>query len=84
MEKEGKSAEKIARYLHKKRRDIGLKYKDRTPPDKRKVIKERNTEKYGDPLGPTIDYLRNNKNRSWEQIIESATRTGGDDINFSE
>ena len=36
-------------------------------------------EKYGDKLGPTIEYLRA-QGKTWEQIIESATRAGGKDL----
>jgi hypothetical protein len=59
----------------------GVKYKDLTPEQLREAIYARNRVKYGDPLGPTIDYLRN-KGKSWEDIIESAARTGGRDLGF--
>ena len=36
-------------------------------------------QKYGDKLGPTIEWLQS-KGKSWTQIIESATRTGGKDL----
>ena len=36
-----------------------------------------NMADYGDELGPTIEYLRNAKNKSWDDIIESASRPGG-------
>ena len=42
-------------------------------------IYARNIEKYGDKLGPTVDWLRA-KGKSWEQIIESAGRSGGEDL----
>jgi hypothetical protein len=52
-----------------------------TPVDKLAEIYARNVQKYGDKLGPTIDWLRS-KGKSWDQIIESATRTGGKDLGF--
>ena len=61
------------------RRDIGIKYKDLTPADKLAEIYARNLEKYGDKLGPTIDYLRG-KGKSWEEITEGASRSGGADL----
>ncbi|MFJ6480954.1 MULTISPECIES: FG-GAP-like repeat-containing protein [unclassified Streptomyces] len=79
MRAAGASPEVIARTLHKARRDIGVKYKDLTPEPKRNEIYERNLGKYGDKLGPSIDWLRAN-GKTWEQIIESATRTGGKDL----
>jgi hypothetical protein len=36
---------------------------------------------HGDPLGPTIDWLRA-QGKSWEEIIESAMRPGGADLGF--
>lgn len=71
----GKTNEEIAIELHSLRREIGVKYKNLTPTEQREKIYQRNLELYGDPLGPTIDYLRNVQSKSWEQIIESATRT---------
>ncbi|VTR97042.1 polymorphic toxin-type HINT domain-containing protein [Tuwongella immobilis] len=75
----GKSPEEIARALYQARRDIGIKFKDMTPADELAKIHARNLEKYGDKLGPSIDYLRG-KRKSWEDIIESATRSGGADL----
>jgi hypothetical protein len=75
----GATPEEIARALHKARRDLGVKYKNVTPEPLRSQIYQRNLDKYGDQLGPTIDYLRQS-GKSWEQIIESALRTGGGDL----
>lgn len=77
----GMSAEDTARMLHQMRRDLGIQYKNLTPPDKLAEITARNIEKYGDPLGPSVDWLRA-QGKSWEQIIESASRLGGKDLGF--
>ena len=45
------------------------------------MIYERNLNKYGDKLGPSIEYLRS-KGNSWEDIIESAYRPGGEDLGY--
>ena len=79
--KEGKNSEQIARIVHQLRREIGQKYKSLTPPEELVKITARNIDKYGDPLGPTIDYLRK-QGKSWEDIIESASRTGGKDLGY--
>lgn len=81
MKSAGKNPEDIARELHADRRALGEKYKALTPPDKLEEIYARNLEKYGDKLGPTIDWLRD-RGKTWDQIIESATRTGGKDLGF--
>jgi hypothetical protein len=50
-----------------------------TPPDILKIISERNLKRYGDELGPSIEWLRS-QGKSWEDIIESASRPGGADL----
>jgi hypothetical protein len=79
MRRAGADDEQIARELHAERRALGIKYKNLTPEAKRQTIYQRNESKYGDRLGPTIDWLRG-RGKTWEQIIESATRTGGQDL----
>ena len=79
MRENGYSEEEIARTLYTDRRELGIKYKAMTPPDKLEEIYQRNEQKYGDKLGPSIDYLRG-KGKSWSDIIDSATRPGGQDI----
>ncbi|MEO7311692.1 MAG: hypothetical protein ABIX01_14910 [Chitinophagaceae bacterium] len=80
---EGTTTEGIARTVHMYRRTLGLKYKALTPPTILESIYKRNLEKYGDKLGPTIDFLRS-KGKSWDEIIESASRPGGKDLNFKQ
>ena len=43
------------------------------------TIRKRNLEKYGDEFGPTVEWLRK-QGKTWEEIIESATRPGGKDL----
>ncbi len=77
---EGKTIEEVARTVSQMRRDLGIKYKDLTPPELRERIYARNIEVHGgDTLGPTIEHLRE-KGKSWEEIIESACRVGGADL----
>ena len=76
---EGDSLEEVARWAHQARRDLGVAYKNMTPPDILDQIYQRNIEKYGDPLGPSIDFLRE-QGKTWADIIESASRPGGRDI----
>jgi hypothetical protein len=78
----GQTPEQIARTLHQMRRDIGIKYKELTPPERLEQFYQRNLEKYGDKLGPSIEYLRG-QGKSWEEIIESASRTGGADLGLA-
>lgn len=82
MLKSGKSTEETARTLNQMRRDIGVKYKNLTPNPRREYVYQRNKIKYGDPLGPTAELLRE-RGKSWEEIIESASRTGGKDLGMS-
>ncbi len=82
MRKAGMSSEEIARKLHAERRNLGIKYKDMTPPEELERITARNIRDCGDPLGPTIDHLRNVKGKTWEEIIESACTPGGKDLGY--
>jgi hypothetical protein len=79
MRAAGHSVDQIAIQLHAERRALGVKYKDMTPPDILKIISERNLKRYGDELGPSIEWLRS-QGKSWEDIIESASRPGGADL----
>lgn len=81
MRAAGRSPEEMARALHAERRALGEKYKALTPPDKLAEIYARNEARYGDKLGPTIEWLRE-RGKSWDQIIESACRSGGKDLGF--
>ena len=81
MRKAGMSSEQIARALQAERRALGVKYKNMTDPLRRKQIYERNLRRYEDKFGPTIKWLRK-QGKSWEEIIESASRPGGADLGF--
>jgi hypothetical protein len=76
----GFSLEDVARFAHQARRNLGITYKGQTPPELLQLIYARNIEKYGDKLGPSIEYLRYTAGKSWSEIIESATRPGGYDL----
>lgn len=69
---QGFSEDQIARTMHEKRRELGRQYKEAAPPLLREYIYEATAAKYGDPLGPTYEMLREKK--TCEQIIESASR----------
>lgn len=71
----GASAEEIARTVHAERRRLAAFFKQRTPRSLRSQIYSRTLSAYGDPVGPTIEHLRA-RGKSWEDIIDSATRPG--------
>jgi RHS repeat-associated protein len=81
LQRQGLNSEQIARTLHGARRELGETFKALTPPDKLAEIYARNLQRYGDKLGPTIEWLRSS-GKSWGQIIESETRPGGKDLQF--
>ncbi len=72
---EGHSEEVVARHVHELRREIGIRYKEMTPPEVRQYIYDRNIVDNSDIAGPSIEKLRLTK--SWREIIESASRTNG-------
>ncbi|MFM9097465.1 MAG: DUF6531 domain-containing protein [Phycisphaerales bacterium] len=77
----GMSVDDTARMLHGMRRELGRKFKELTPALERERIRVRNLEKYGDELGPTIEYFRE-RGRSWQDILDSACRPGGRDLGY--
>ncbi|MDP2713399.1 hypothetical protein [Rheinheimera sp.] len=71
--------EKLANEANEARRQLGVKYKNATPEPLRDFIYEVNRARYdGDPLGPTVDYLVNVKDKSYTDIIRSASRPNPD------
>src|SRR5690606_35736905 len=81
MRQAGSSPEQIARALHAERNALKARFRELSPPDAVRRFEQRNIKRYGDPLGPSIDQLRG-AGKSWEQIVESATRSGGRDLGF--
>ncbi len=79
----GASDEQIARAANAERRAIGQEYKDATPEPMKSQIYGRNEEKYGDPLGPTYDYLKA-QGKTDQQIIDASQRTGGGDLGLGQ
>lgn len=60
---------------------VALCYRDLTPSDQVAIYESRNIEKYGNPLGPSVDQLRA-QGKIWQEIIDSAARPGGGDLSF--
>ena len=75
MRQAGAPAEEIARAVYAERRNLAAQFKQQTPEPLRSLIYRRTLAVYGDPIGPTIEHLRA-RGRSWDDIINSATRPG--------
>src|SRR5690348_12763399 len=75
MRRDGSAPEAIARAMHVARRQLCQAFKEMTPEPQRTRIFERTRAVYGDPLGPSVEFLRL-RGKSWEDIIESASRPG--------
>lgn len=69
----GLPEEVTARVLHAERRALSERYKQLTTASLRTEPHRRNSQKYGDPQAPSIDYLRA-RGDSWSDIISSASR----------
>lgn len=63
MRNAGKSEAEIAEMAVKRRRELGLHFKNRTDPDLRQLIYGRNKKTYGDELGP--NYQQNADGSGW-------------------
>jgi hypothetical protein len=79
--KRGANQEEVARQVYAKRNELKQKYRDLTPPDVLEIIDKRNLGLYGNTLGPTIEHLQA-KGKTWQNIIDSASRWGGHDLDF--
>lgn len=79
MQAKGVDSCLIAKRVSKLRRDIARQYKEATPLYFRRLIYRRNISKYGDPLGPTYEKLRQGR-YTCEQIYQSSARMGGQDL----
>ncbi|WP_246670232.1 cell wall-binding protein [Bradyrhizobium stylosanthis] len=75
MRRRGLEAETIARAVHAERLTIAKAFKDLTPEPLRTRIRARTIAQYGNPAGPSIDFLRA-VGKSWDDIIDSASRPG--------
>ncbi|OAS25992.1 hypothetical protein [Methylobacterium platani] len=75
MKRDGVPAETIARDVHAERLRLAAHFKALTPEPYRTRIYERTVRVYGNDLGPSIEFLRE-QGKSWEAIIESAMRPG--------
>ncbi len=79
LRSQGKTDEEIARTVSQMRRDLGVQYKDATPPTLREYIYELNESRYnGDPLGPTFDWLMERYDRDYNKIIQASCRPNQD------
>jgi hypothetical protein len=74
MRARGASEEEIARRMVELRNDAKEITRAGMSPEQVQRLEERNTAKYGNPLGPTADQLHA-KYGSWEEVTEAATRT---------
>ncbi|MFG2138830.1 hypothetical protein [Streptomyces sp. NPDC048650] len=74
MRAEGRSDEEIARVLVTMRNDAKDITRAGMSPEAVQVLEERNTIKYGNPLGPTADQLYA-KYGNWPDVIAATTRT---------
>jgi hypothetical protein len=75
----GQDGEATARMVSAERNALKVKYRALSPPDFVQQAEARNIQKYGNPLGPTVDQLRA-QGKTWEQIIDSAARASGKDM----
>jgi uncharacterized Zn-binding protein involved in type VI secretion len=67
----------LASEANQARRQLGVQYKNLTPEPLRDFIYQINQDRYGDPLGPNVDYLVK-QGRTYTDIIKSASRPNPD------
>lgn len=67
----------LAEEANQARRQLGIEYKNVTPEPLRDFVYEVNRDRYGDPLGPNVDWFVNN-GRTYTDIIQAAARPNPD------
>ena len=71
----GESEEQVARWMVAQRNLLRHQFRGQTPREILQVLEAKSLERYGDPLGPSIEQLRGD-GKSWARIISSAGRPG--------
>ena len=79
MGRTGKSQREIAEEVLSKRNQLKVKYRNISPSNSKKLMEDRNLKKYGNKIGPNVDYFLK-KGASLEEIIEKSGRAGGQDM----
>jgi hypothetical protein len=74
MREAGASDEDIARTLNGLRNQAKVVTRALMNPDDVPALEARNMAKYGDPIGPSADYLFE-RYGSWQSVIDAAYRT---------
>lgn len=74
MRESGASEEEIARELVDMRNQAKEITRAGMTPEEVRILEDRNTAKYGNPLGPTADQLYA-KYGSWEKVTDASMRT---------
>lgn len=75
----GATLEETARWAVAQRDAIKRIYRQQTPPAVLAFIESKTMRRYGNAMGPSVDDLRA-AGKSWQQIIDSATRAGEHDF----
>jgi len=71
------SEKALAEVANNARRQLGVEYKNLTPEPLRDYIYEVNLNRYGDPLGPTVDLLVQ-RGKTYSQIVKDAAKPNPD------
>ena len=71
----GVSQEHVARWIVAQRNALKQRFRALTPPDDRVRLEAWTLGRYGNALGPSVEWLRD-AGKSWREIIDGATRPG--------
>ncbi|WP_437672676.1 RHS repeat-associated core domain-containing protein [Sorangium sp. So ce131] len=63
------------------RRAIEATYREKMTPEARERLEKQNLEKFGDPLGATVDHLRG-QGWSWDKILKASVKTDTGKLGF--
>ena len=66
---------RLARRLVEERNRLKEQIRERQPSAITEQQEERNIQKYGDPVGPTPEWLNQHRYTTWQEVIDAAYRT---------
>lgn len=83
MLSQGISEKDVAIWAIDRRNQLKVLYRGDTSASKVREAEERNIKKYGNPIGPNAEFLQKYRGKSWSDIIKSASKPDGTDMDLS-
>lgn len=77
MRVEGRSEQEIARIMVPRRNQAKALVRTKMKAKDVRRLEERNKARYGDPLGPTVEWMHAKHGGNWHDVVEATTESNG-------